>query len=78
MPVMGGSLVRLICGCMPFGGHRYRTSVDGPLDDEDMKMDELEAELAQFEKDVGNVSPNDVNPTATTLWQSPRSKRPSR
>jgi hypothetical protein len=27
-----------------------------------MKMDELEAELAQFEKDVGNVSPNDVNP----------------
>jgi hypothetical protein len=27
-----------------------------------MKMDELEAELAQFEKDVGSVSPNDVNP----------------
>jgi len=26
-----------------------------------MKMDELEAELAQFEKDVGNVSPNDAS-----------------
>ena len=25
-------------------------------------MDELEAALAQFEQDVGNVSPNDVNP----------------